>query len=780
MRSDDLSCHADHAETPVYSGRGSAASTLQPRATNDPWDFDLLSPSTSSGKVTPAVVLSPALSQGSKTATNGVNSHSTASKQASVFDLLEADDASAHVASAQDGNAHSLRPNGNPASPSIAQDDDFLGDLGKPVVQKPSSTKPIVVAPTPQRPVSSQATEPPLRAVAARTPSPPPHVLGEIVIMGFSVQQAKLALAATLGASAPNQWDVQAALEVLLSDGAANAQRDNSGPRRSQKPTARRRDSSDEEQDILHDRQTATKAPNSKTGSSQTEDLLSQASSVGASVLKSAGAYWKTGKAQITKAVKENEFLQQQLQARSASSSGRVTPDLRSGGNTPRTGRPKWMTDAEDAESLDDTLKHRPSLEKGKHPAVEFRDDDGETYEQRPPQRSPATRSPKRPVPSKPQAPAASLAADLFDLNPSGTERSTRAAGLAGTERIYSSPNRRSTKPIASASSSQPSQAAPPALKPRPRRPARQFVQCDASLISSSLRSKTAGNDCYKVGQYGKAIEHYTNALAPLPEGHLQRIPILNNRSNARLKNGEEKDACEDATSVLEILLGVPPQTATDKSQYMAAAQEISYYPSGLPPEQAIDAFDALGKALSRRARGNEAREKWADALCNWQLLLEIGDNRVTSSAGGSQVIAAGVARCRKTTEGPASSSPTQRPISKAPPKPKPKPAALRRSSLVSATPSQAVTAMRKDNAQTEADESERIRVKDAIDAKIQAWRGGKETNLRALLASLDTILWPELEWKKVGMHELLTDSQLKIRYMRAIGKVHPDKVNYT
>jgi len=51
-------------------------------------------------------------------------------------------------------------------------------------------------------------------------------------------------------------------------------------------------------------------------------------------------------------------------------------------------------------------------------------------------------------------------------------------------------------------------------------------------------------------------------------------------------------------------------------------------------------------------------------------------------------------------------------------------------------------------------------------------------TPFRALIASLDSVLWEELGWKKVGMHELITDSQLKVRYVRAISKVHPDKVS--
>ncbi len=57
------------------------------------------------------------------------------------------------------------------------------------------------------------------------------------------------------------------------------------------------------------------------------------------------------------------------------------------------------------------------------------------------------------------------------------------------------------------------------------------------------------------------------------------------------------------------------------------------------------------------------------------------------------------------------------------------------------------------------------------------AWKGGKETNIRALIASLENVLWPELGWKKVGMNELVMENQVKIRYVRAIAKVHPDKV---
>jgi len=64
------------------------------------------------------------------------------------------------------------------------------------------------------------------------------------------------------------------------------------------------------------------------------------------------------------------------------------------------------------------------------------------------------------------------------------------------------------------------------------------------------------------------------------------------------------------------------------------------------------------------------------------------------------------------------------------------------------------------------------------VHAKIEGWKGGKSDNLRALLGSLDTVLWPEAGWKKVGMAELVLPNKVKIVYMKAIAKVHPDKVS--
>jgi hypothetical protein len=110
-------------------------------------------------------------------------------------------------------------------------------------------------------------------------------------------------------------------------------------------------------------------------------------------------------------------------------------------------------------------------------------------------------------------------------------------------------------------------------------------------------------------------------------------------------------------------------------------------------------------------------------------------------------------------------------------PMPKPKPKAPSTKPIPEPANSEALEALRAATSAAEAEENERYELKDSVDARLTTWKGGKETNIRALIASLDFILWPELGWQKVGMHELVSNAQVKSRYTRAIVRLHPDKV---
>jgi hypothetical protein len=84
---------------------------------------------------------------------------------------------------------------------------------------------------------------------------------------------------------------------------------------------------------------------------------------------------------------------------------------------------------------------------------------------------------------------------------------------------------------------------------------------------------------------------------------------------------------------------------------------------------------------------------------------------------------------------------------------------------------------MRAANAAAEKADDEKFALTDLVDAKLAAWKGTKSDNLRALLGSLEKVLWAEAGWNKVGMQDLVMPNRVKIVYMKAIAKVHPDKV---
>jgi hypothetical protein len=100
------------------------------------------------------------------------------------------------------------------------------------------------------------------------------------------------------------------------------------------------------------------------------------------------------------------------------------------------------------------------------------------------------------------------------------------------------------------------------------------------------------------------------------------------------------------------------------------------------------------------------------------------------------------------------------------------------RPALSSATSAEAVKRLRLANAAADKADDEKFALTDAVDARLTAWKGGKADNLRALLQSMDNVLWEGAGWKKVGMSDLVMPNKVKIIYMKAIGKVHPDKVS--
>ncbi len=60
---------------------------------------------------------------------------------------------------------------------------------------------------------------------------------------------------------------------------------------------------------------------------------------------------------------------------------------------------------------------------------------------------------------------------------------------------------------------------------------------------------------------------------------------------------------------------------------------------------------------------------------------------------------------------------------------------------------------------------------------QVREWTEGKKRNIRSLLCSLSTVIWPECNWPGCQMNELLTPEQVKKAYRKAVLYIHPDKV---
>ncbi|KAJ8557993.1 hypothetical protein K7X08_004759 [Anisodus acutangulus] len=78
---------------------------------------------------------------------------------------------------------------------------------------------------------------------------------------------------------------------------------------------------------------------------------------------------------------------------------------------------------------------------------------------------------------------------------------------------------------------------------------------------------------------------------------------------------------------------------------------------------------------------------------------------------------------------------------------------------------------------QSQNEQEEKHRLAETLDYDIKRWATGKEGNLRALLSSLQHVLWPECGWQPVSLTDLITSTSVKKIYHKSTLCVHPDKV---
>ncbi|XP_034198832.1 auxilin-related protein 1 isoform X2 [Prunus dulcis] len=89
----------------------------------------------------------------------------------------------------------------------------------------------------------------------------------------------------------------------------------------------------------------------------------------------------------------------------------------------------------------------------------------------------------------------------------------------------------------------------------------------------------------------------------------------------------------------------------------------------------------------------------------------------------------------------------------------------------------QAVADMNQRDRKTQQEQEEKRRIAETLNIKIKSWSYGKEGNMRALLSSLQSVLWPESGWEPVSLTDLITSGSVKKVYRKATLCIHPDKV---
>ncbi|KAE8863341.1 hypothetical protein PTNB73_06548 [Pyrenophora teres f. teres] len=293
---------------------------------------------------------------------------------------------------------------------------------------------------------------------------------------------------------------------------------------------------------------------------------------------------------------------------------------------------------------------------------------------------------------------------------------------------------------------------------PRPKAPPRRVPPVSSSALSSSSADRQRGSEAFKRGDYSAAHAAYSSALSPLPQSHPVTIIVLCNRAVTNIKVGDPKAAIADADAALAII-GV----SRGEGEKIATG--------GIEGEKYMKEF--YGKALMRKAEALENMEKWADAHVVWKEAVQNGVGGAISISGRN--------RCEKAASGGNNSSaaaPKRPPQVRKPAPPKVSAMSDLGGGSSLANDSEAVKRMKAANAAAERADDEKFALTDQVDAKLIAWKGTKADNLRALLGSLDKVLWEDAGWKKVNMGDLVMPNKVKIIYMKAIAKVHPDKIS--
>lgn len=538
-----------------------------------------------------------------------------------------------------------------------------------------------------------------------RKSDPRDPAIAELVDMGFSVEDAREALAHT-----DNGLDIQQAIEFLFSE-------------------AHKRSSGKPQENFRRP------ARNGNNLLASHQDVAKLATEFSSQFISKAGSFWNQGKKNLAKAI-------EQYNSPSPSNDG----------------MPAWMR-----QSQKDSAMHGAQVEEDEQEAIgaatrEAMDLERERQRIRNSQeQSPA--SSRRDLPRRTfnhDVDASDVQIPQFSKHsesrpraepptpPVSRAQQCKQANLLGDEEVYISPARRRPPRTKEADSDKKPEVKLEAKKPgksstRPSTPAREFVAISPTALDMATSSRESGNEAFKLGDFSLAHEHYSKSLECIPQKHLLRPLLLSNLAACQIKLGDSKGALDSAVQGLAII-----------GPGLGAGEEAE-------PGKSLK--DIWSKLATKQAEALENMEKFNESLETWDTLVNNGYSNATIIERRRRCQAAVMPR-------PAS-------------KPKSTTTSGRSTPFTPQTKAgkEALAKVQNIHKEQEKFETEKLALLDNVEARINAWRSGNEENLRVLISTLHTILWPELGWKQMSLAELVLPKKVKIAYMKAVAKTHPDKI---
>lgn len=260
--------------------------------------------------------------------------------------------------------------------------------------------------------------------------------------------------------------------------------------------------------------------------------------------------------------------------------------------------------------------------------------------------------------------------------------------------------------------------------------------------LTSFNEFKNNGVKYFSSGDYHNALLEFEKSFNTLPFKHPLRIISLSNIVSCQLKLGENSKALESV------------KLALDLSDLAPNASDIIEHSV---PERTFKQI--INKIQLKHAEIQEHLENYEKALSLYANLIS---NGITE-----QKVMDGKRRCEKIVN-PEKFKPAKEKISS--------PTIPVRSKTSISADTVAVNRVKEENKKQEEEEEERLRLRDKVDEKISEWTKNNENDLRYLLANLEPLLW-WASWKEVSPQDLVMTKKVKICYLKAIAKTHPDKI---